>query len=91
MLPGRAPIAADSGLAATGMRLITEAMPRKSCHFPNNCLAAGRGGPCRRCDAAAIAQRAVLLRDRVLANLAEGRPPYEKRVVSEQIESEGST
>jgi hypothetical protein len=54
-------------------------MARTSCQNPANCLAAGRGGPCRQCDAAAIAQRAVLLRERIRANQEEGRPPYAVR------------
>lgn len=55
------------------------AMPRRSCQNPNNCYAAGRGGPCRTCDAEAIARRAVLLRERIHANQAEGRPLYAER------------
>ena len=58
------------------------AMPRRSCQNPDNCLAAGRGGPCRTCDAEAIARRAVLLRERIQANLAEGQPPYAKRLAA---------
>ena len=54
-------------------------MPRKSCQNPTNCLAAGRGGPCRICDAKSIAQRAVSLRARIAANQAEGRPSYALR------------
>jgi hypothetical protein len=54
-------------------------MPRTSCRYPDTCIAQGRGGPCRRCDAEAIARRAVLLRARIAANLAEGRPPYANR------------
>lgn len=54
-------------------------VPRRSCQHPNDCHATGRGGPCRTCDAEAIARRAVLLRERILANRAEGRPPYAER------------
>lgn len=54
-------------------------MPRSSCQNPQDCRAAGRGGPCRACDAAAIAHRAVQLRERIAANRAEGRPPYAPR------------
>lgn len=57
-------------------------MPRQSCQNPDNCRAAGRGGPCRTCDAEAIARRAVLLRERILANRAEGRPLYAERTNS---------
>ena len=54
-------------------------MPRRNCLAPNKCEASGRGGPCRLCDAAAIAQRAVMLRERIAANRAEGRPRYAER------------
>lgn len=60
-------------------QLCSTSMPRSSCQNPTNCHAAGRGGPCRRCDAQAIAQRAVELRQRILANKAEGRPLYAPR------------
>lgn len=52
---------------------------RRSCQHPDKCRAAGRGGPCRTCDAVAIARRAVLLRERIAANRAEGRPLYAQR------------
>ncbi len=48
------------------------AMPRRSCQNPNNCHAAGRGGPCRTCDAEAIARRAVLLRERIMRTKRRG-------------------
>lgn len=54
-------------------------MPRRSCQNPNSCSAAGRGGPCRTCDAETIARRAVMLRERIAANRAEGRSPYARR------------
>ena len=49
--------------------------------MPDQCHAKGRGGPCRLCDAEAIARRAVQLRERIAANSAEGRPPYARREV----------
>lgn len=55
------------------------AMPRSSCHQFDDCHAAGRGGLCRICDAEAIAQRAVTLRERIASDRAEGRPPYAPR------------
>lgn len=61
-------------------------MPRLSCQNPIHCRAAGRGGPCRLCDAKAIAQRAVALRQRMLANRAEGRPLYAPRDMGQKIE-----
>ena len=70
---------------------MAERMPRKNCQNPDRCLAAGRGGPCRPCDAQAIAQRAVTLRERIALNLAEGRPPYAERFDSIQHEVEGAT
>lgn len=64
-------------------------MPRSSCQNPTNCHAAGRGGPCRFCDAQAIARRADELRQRILANKAEGRPLYAPRI-SEQRTGPGT-
>jgi hypothetical protein len=55
-------------------------MPRRTCQNPANCRAAGRGGSCRTCDAEAIARRAVLLRERILANRAKGRPSYAEQL-----------
>ena len=66
-------------------------MPRRSCQNPDNCRAAGRGGPCRTCDPEAIARRAVLLRERILANQAEGRSPYAQRPVQDLIQERGSS
>ena len=66
-------------------------MPRRSCQNPNNCLAAGRGGPCRICDAEAIARRAVLLRERIFANRAEGRSPYAQRTAQDASQDRGSS
>lgn len=66
--------------SGSGGRFQEEArVARKSCLYPATCLAVGRGGPCRICDAAAIARRAVALRERIAANRAEGRPPYAPR------------
>ena len=66
-------------------------MRRRSCQNPDNCRAAGRGGPCRICDAAAIANRAVMLRERIAANQAEGRSPYAQRPVQEAGQERGSS
>ena len=67
------------------------AMPRRSCLNPNNCLAAGRGGPCRTCDAEAIARRAVQLRERIFANRAEGRSPYAQRSTQDASQERGAS
>lgn len=66
-------------------------MPRRSCQNPNNCHAAGRGGPCRTCDAEAIARRAVMLRERIAENRAEGRSPYAERLRQSVGQERGSS
>ena len=93
--PGTADVSGDLGHDAGRLRMleriggrggdsgtesvILAAMPRPSCQHPTNCQAVGRGGPCRRCDADAIAERAVALRERIHANHAEGLPLYAPR------------